>query len=90
MIMEPEEIMIMEGRRANDGVPGWVQNWRQKTNDSLKTVKDREQILLDIVFLVLFRPSINGMKSTYTGEGNVLYSIWKFKYLEPLSPIYSE
>ena len=70
MIMEPEEIMIMEGRRANDGVPGWVQNWRQKTNDSLKTVKDREQILLDIVFLVLFRPSINGMKSTYTGEGN--------------------
>lgn len=63
---------------------------KTEDNDSLKTVKDREQFLLDIVFLVLFRPSINGMNSTYTGEGNVLYSIYKFKYLEPLSPIYSE
>ena len=34
MIMVAEEIMIMEARRTNDGVPGWVQNWRQKTNDS--------------------------------------------------------
>ena len=52
--------------------------------------RDREQILLDIVFLVISRPSINGMKSTYIGEGNVLYSIYKFKNSEPLSPIYSE